>query len=432
MSVSNDLARYLPRRIQIRVGFICAMLSVIAVLFPSIWFIDSAFALVGGRTVKMAAWVVVMGLAATSAAYCAWVKYPARRDMLVAMMLVGFAVVYYTIRQWMSPPVFNLNQAVSLCILVPFSLYAGLSARGSGVALVLTLLGTSVLLLFGFTVIHGGLSLEAETFQALLPAKTSQDETNTGYQGLSLFAGFLPVMILARLAGRRGRMLWLLGLFALSTLPVFYIGGRSALVALAATFFVWVLLNGLKGKRQCLIVILLMAVALALGAIGYHYLERAPLGIQRLIWLVDSDEHDSSKRLLLWGAAVKLWFESPMTMLVGHGPQQFPRLIGYDEAGMYPHNFILELLAEYGVVGTLLFGAPLLYLLAKAVRSGGLGFRSRAPFYFLFYYTTAMMFMGGLQSVWPLFFFVGWLWADMAAKGGRPSPPGKLMTSTSE
>jgi O-antigen ligase len=78
---------------------------------------------------------------------------------------------------------------------------------------------------------------------------------------------------------------------------------------------------------------------------------------------------------------------------------------------MYPHNFILELLAEYGVVGLLLFLSAPLYLFRTLARHGASSIKKNPAFYFIIYYSCAMMFSGALQSIWPFFFFVGWFWA---------------------
>ena len=78
-------------------------------------------------------------------------------------------------------------------------------------------------------------------------------------------------------------------------------------------------------------------------------------------------------------------------------------------ASMYPHNIILELLAEYGAFGFLLFSLPaanLLYLRLKNFGSlAGNGRIEKLAFMLFLYYFCISSFTGGLRTSW-LFIFV--------------------------
>jgi O-antigen ligase len=62
-----------------------------------------------------------------------------------------------------------------------------------------------------------------------------------------------------------------------------------------------------------------------------------------------------ASRLIYWPAAFRLWTEAPW---IGHGFASFSYLFhrGLEEPGAHPHNVVLQILAELGVVGLVLFG----------------------------------------------------------------------------
>ncbi len=67
----------------------------------------------------------------------------------------------------------------------------------------------------------------------------------------------------------------------------------------------------------------------------------------------DSAVADGPSRVQYWPAAVQLWLASPW---VGQGLAGFSMLFyGREIAGGHPHNFVLEILAEQGLIGLVLF-----------------------------------------------------------------------------
>lgn len=142
----------------------------------------------------------------------------------------------------------------------------------------------------------------------------------------------------------------------------------------------------------------------AMGALIHHYndilgvLARATI-FERFIELFSGG--DRSYRLGLYLSALQIWVDSPSSFIFGRGLGSFPLMVGLDPvAGWYPHNFILECIAEGGVVASV----PLFVLLFKFIS----GFARPTPLEFnrLFfqnfslYGLCAYMFMGGLASVW--------------------------------
>jgi O-antigen ligase len=69
-------------------------------------------------------------------------------------------------------------------------------------------------------------------------------------------------------------------------------------------------------------------------------------------------------RLDFYTAAVHLWATSPV---FGHGIGSWPVLAGYGDQRAYPHNILLEIAVELGLVGLVLFVG----LLAFALRALG-------------------------------------------------------------
>jgi hypothetical protein len=274
------------------------------------------------------------------------------------------------------------------------------------------LLGISVFILFSANIFFGEFKLNSDEFQPLLQVSTSEDSSNTGYQGLSFMAGFVPLYLIGTMAETRRRATTQFFFIAITSLPVFYIGGRSALVGLLVAFCAWGILNCQSRHINLLKILASICALFLLLCLGVLLSDFLPLSLRRLLWLVDEDVQQSSMRFELWSAAIHLWLQSPSSLLFGHGPQQFPLLAGYDDAGMYPHNFVLELLSEHGLIGLSLFlSAPFYIILCQAKRGWAHFTKLKSPF-FLVYYLTVLSFSGALESLWPLFFFVGWLSAE--------------------
>lgn len=387
------------------------VIIVFAVLFPGIWFCDVFFASMGGRTAKMAAWGVSLIIAATLAFYSAWLRQKPKQPVINAMVLSGIAAGYFFIYFIIQSPAYDYSQTISLCLLCPTALFLGMACGNKPVSMVLAMLGGSVFCLFSYVVLSGNYELSAAAWQTILPASTTENPENTGYQGLTLYAGFLSVFLLSRFGSRPGKTMYLL-LLCMSLFPVLFIGGRSPLVALAATLVLWAIVNVGGNRRQRRSVWVVFVITGLFAIFSLLYSETLPLGFKRFVMLVESDSHDPSSRLTLWTAAIQCWLDNPWTMFLGVGPQQFPEIAGYGIRGMYPHNIILELLCEYGTFGLFVFAAAPVYLfLNAAYRRKPRGESDSSPLFFLCYQFTVFMFMGSLASVWPVLFFAGWYWS---------------------
>jgi O-antigen ligase len=77
------------------------------------------------------------------------------------------------------------------------------------------------------------------------------------------------------------------------------------------------------------------------------------LTIDRLLALLQPGmEPSAATRLSYYEVAIPLWLETP---IVGHGIGSWPILIGLGDVRNYPHNIVLEIMVELGLIGLLLF-----------------------------------------------------------------------------
>ena len=156
---------------------------------------------------------------------------------------------------------------------------------------------------------------------------------------------------------------------------------------------------------------LIGVVASIVVGLAMSFVTEQPIGVmlqgmpvvERFLTLFE--DGDSSHRLRLFAAALEMWLDSPSNVFFGGGLASYPLFIGQaDEAGWYPHNFILESLAEGGMVAVLILCVPLLrfacsYFKCFVINLEGLFLRN-----FALYSCSSYMFMGGIESAWiPLF-----------------------------
>ena len=105
----------------------------------------------------------------------------------------------------------------------------------------------------------------------------------------------------------------------------------------------------------------------------------------------------SNGRFDLWKNAVDLFLESP---LLGHGVGFFEKV----NDSYYPHQFFLQVLCEFGIIGSIIFLMPLFYKVRNIFRnemSQGIILYSA---YFIYSFTQLMF----SSSYWitPIFWFL--------------------------
>jgi O-antigen ligase len=105
------------------------------------------------------------------------------------------------------------------------------------------------------------------------------------------------------------------------------------------------------------------AVAIIAVAIGYvSYLVSSgnlTTTLSRFAKLFNEGGYEKAKdgygRLDFWASALRFWLQAPV---LGHGLDSFSHmLLGWEKEGIHPHNILLQILCELGLVGLMLFGA---------------------------------------------------------------------------
>lgn len=227
------------------------------------------------------------------------------------------------------------------------------------------------------------------------------DLKNPNYQATAFYVGLLTVIVCGlMLSSKNIKLILYFSIFVGLCLLMSVVGARSVFVAL-----IIVLLTNLFFKSK--FNFLLLFIVLSLVYLTFHrfliQLSENILLMQRFAAL---GEDDSSSRVFLFSSAIDLWLLDVKTFLFGSGIGYFPIYINADGPGWYPHNFILEILAELGVVALM----PIVFLLFMAFSNGNIIYRV-SPIYeihvfsFFLYCFISYQFMGGLNSIWlPMFF----------------------------
>lgn len=331
----------------------------------------------------------------------------------VSIIRLFAAYIFWMVARSISSPAFGqenyFESLRSLVILTPLSLLcAFVAAKDIKIAstAVITFGALAVLHLL-FKLVTGDMPLDGSGFVSL-----SSDDEKQNYQSTSYYCGFAALAI-SIFWLRSRRMAFLFGLFGLCVIVALMsvVGARSSLVALFVGLLViifFVPLNRLV--RGAIYLLLLCALVLLLlsffGSIDIEPLAQRAIAIDRFAILLGGD--DSSSRIYLFSAAISMWLDSAVNFLIGAGLGSFPVYIGATDSGWYPHNFILETLAEGGLLaGLLLFriGAlmplKLCELKTPDIPADFMYFASLA-----FYAVTAYQFMGGITTLWIPSFFV--------------------------
>ena len=141
-------------------------------------------------------------------------------------------------------------------------------------------------------------------------------------------------------------------------------GGRIGLllVFLTVLIFLW---NGTKDRvlaaillSACFLVIAFIAVVLQSYAREIAFSPDVPATLKRIVlyaFLQREGDVAAGTRDVFHGLAIEVFLRSP---LVGVGWGGFPLAAGLtDVAGNWPHNLVLELMAETGIIGTVAFVA---------------------------------------------------------------------------
>jgi len=193
------------------------------------------------------------------------------------------------------------------------------------------------------------------------------DALGSRYLGLGRVIGPAAMIFIVygtMLARKRMSRTLALFMFGGYVLTLLLIGGRGPFLATVLPLLIplcyGVDVHFLRGRVRVrryiapLFVIVIIGVAFAISFGSAEVFST----IKRLALLFDALGSSASVRLEMYGDAVDIWARHP---LFGAGIGSWPVLAGWGDQRMYPHNMILEVLSEFGVVGFFLWAAPFLY-----------------------------------------------------------------------
>lgn len=233
------------------------------------------------------------------------------------------------------------------------------------------------------------------------------------YQNINLYLGVFVVMTAVKAKYcetlLRSSCLYLLLLVAIGVMLV--IGGRASLLAAMIVIMIFFTIeychHSLLGKLKALFSLFIISVLLFMVSPFIVNMLEETITFRRISVLFEGG--DSSKRLFLFSSTIDLFLLNVKNLFFGAGMNYFPIHIGADSLGMYPHNIILELLSEYGILGALLFLSPIAYiLLFRKLKLGtiyGKNVMEKTIFLLVVYFWIGRMVSGGLGSSWVLIFF---------------------------
>ena len=205
--------------------------------------------------------------------------------------------------------------------------------------------------------------------------------------------------------------------FLLVLLAMGFVGTRSTIVALIIAFVLMLILFARTDKITLVFSFFLSGVLIGLSLIDIGWLMSKLVVIDRFEVLFESN--DSSSRIMLFSMAVEMLFDNSRNLLIGGGLGDYPNYIGKEGAGWYPHNFILESLAEGGVVALLimlLIGYHIISIVCRERKNT----KSLIQIYvlnLLLFTLLTYQFIGGIQTLWiPIFFVSFFVFSNVEVK----------------
>lgn len=275
---------------------------------------------------------------------------------------------------------------------------------------ILYLLSFSYFIISIWSLIQGNISLSSNNQQNIF--------MNIGdgfYQTINMYLGLFAICNLGLLSSNN-KFISVISkiLILLSVIGMFIIGGRSSVVALVAIFLIYYI-NILKSFTFTLSYILksIILIIIVVALMAFYFAEITQILNASITWqrfMMLTNEGDESLRIFLFSNSIALFFSDVKTMLFGAGINSFPVYIGYNTTDIFPHNIILELLAEYGIIGTIIFTALAGYIISIRNKILGSTFGDcideQIIFLIFIYILINDLFNGALRTSWMFIFFM--------------------------
>lgn len=198
-----------------------------------------------------------------------------------------------------------------------------------------------------------------------------------GYMTVQLFSVTLCVfvgkknlfnMIMPKYLNNRYRNTILLLLLASQFLIIIFSASRGPIVALFVVIFSEIYLFGQieKSKKHKYILLSLFIILLFFILIFKANLSMFGASIERIKTLFtpsNSNMDVSSGRIYLYKIAIEMFMEKP---ILGQGPLGYLNKSGYNS---YPHNIILEILCDYGIIGFIIMSVFFIQVLKGYIKN---------------------------------------------------------------
>ena len=187
----------------------------------------------------------------------------------------------------------------------------------------------------------------------------------------------MPVAVVVAIAsGSRGPLLFLIVLAALAGIQRIAVGRRISSRSLAAIG--WLIAIGVG------VVLIAPAIFPAISTQRFTVFADFVKGFVEGNARASAVDTSSSTRVRLFGVAISMFGDHP---LLGAGTSSFetlsPRYVGSFFADVYPHDSVLQIAAEFGIVGLVVVGSIALIALRRRLPPGAPSSALRAVFVYL-------------------------------------------------
>lgn len=332
--------------------------------------------------------------------------------ILLYLIFAIYATISYILHYRFSDDIFNIR---TIAVINPIFIIMALSSIQDKTFIVkLLYLSSSVYFIFGIlSLIKGDLSFSSLMFQSVINIDAIGLE-KVPYQNTNTYLGIFVILNIFYPERKDISKIVRWGMLLLSGIAIFLmllIGGRASIVALCSVlvFFAFFKhINSFSKRTIKTLVFFILALFLVLFIQDKitDFL-RDTISIKRFSILLY--EGDRSHRIFFFSKAIELFFLNAKNTFFGAGINAYSVFIQKYISAAYPHNIILELLAEYGIIGTTLFFLPIFYILLVRNRElstlYGNSYHEQTIFVIVVYFWIIHMFTGGLRTSWLLVFF---------------------------
>ncbi len=284
-----------------------------------------------------------------------------RNEAGVSLRLFLVLILYLFATIWWSPNENPYPKAADLLLTAMTVIVVERASRNMEFVKAFWLCLEFVLLAIGGFALYAQLFLVADLTSAAMLDQGRLSILGGGPNILGRFLGMLCLLMVARSLNQRGGLSWSIALRILvagvAVVLLLQTGSRGAMVALLLGLFALLVVRRVDWR--------LIAVGF-LVVLSLVYLFGAILDIEAIQGISDRwvestlQEGYLSNRDVLYDVAYELWLEAPT---FGGGLDSFPvNSFGLDN---YPHNMVLELAVDGGIVAVLLLFAWGGHLIAK-------------------------------------------------------------------